>query len=489
MAITTTISKSAGWARTDAILQLEQAFTWLQWHGGTQTGIVTGISAYSGGGTVGSSQTDHYDVFQVSSTGIGTGASFYVSRSGGVVDAIYVNRPGVGYTNGEYVTLSAADIGGSANGAVAIGITVLVEGGASPVSYGSTITFYDKDVTPGGSFPWGVLRHTIQSNKKFGDTYRGFQMVSDTSLCFHVGSGFHPSDNSNPYVNRGKGYSNRFAGNSNFDLPYTPVVSNYNFDRTTNTWYYATQTATNGETIANSTSYQLDLNIYRSAVDSKFAVFSYKHPTLSSTKLRDNTYLTFIPHNHTSALWDYNNVFLSGLTVIIPNNNDSTPYLEFRTYTAGEYIAYASQAPSKRAAEFGYTPYDNNYSTPYKSTYYRSTSCPQTATQYDANIYMRSNATTSNRGNGGENNTEFLPSATNFNAVIKGIPINTHLIPTPFYIPDDFVLIDFDYATPSANIQQGDTVTISGSEVYTVITGSYNQTTRTRGILFCARTV
>jgi hypothetical protein len=55
MAITTiTISKSAGWARTDVISQLEEAFIWLGWHGDTLSGIVTGISAYSGGGTVGS---------------------------------------------------------------------------------------------------------------------------------------------------------------------------------------------------------------------------------------------------------------------------------------------------------------------------------------------------------------------------------------------------------------------------------------------------
>jgi hypothetical protein len=75
MAITTTtISKAAGWARTDAIYQLESAFTWLGWHGETQTGIVTGISAYSGGGTVGSSGTSYYDVFTATSTGIGTGA-------------------------------------------------------------------------------------------------------------------------------------------------------------------------------------------------------------------------------------------------------------------------------------------------------------------------------------------------------------------------------------------------------------------------------
>lgn len=316
-------------------------------------------------------------------------------------------------------------------------------------------------------------------------------MVSNTNLGFHVGSGFHPTDISNPYVNRGKGYSNRFAGNSNFDMPYTPLLSDARFDISSYAWSYITQTTTAGETIANSTLYQLDLNIYKSGIDPKFAVLSYKHPTLSSTKLRDNTYLTFISHNYTSTLWDYDNVFLSGLTLIVPNTDDSNPYLEFRTYVAGEYYSYSSATPSKRAAEFGYValPSNSSYITPYKSTFYRSTSCPQGANSYDATIYMRNNATTSNRGNGGENNTDYLPSASNFNAVIKGIPISTNLIPVPYYIPDDFVLIDFDYPTPSANIQQGDTITISGSEVYTVISGSYNQTTRTRGILFCARTV
>ena len=180
------------------------------------------------------------------------------------------------------------------------------------------------------------------------------------------------------------------------------------------------------------------------------------------------------------------------MTLIIPNTDDNNPYLEFRTYIAGEYYSYFSSfsSPSKRAAEFGYTNLGpNNYMSSYKSTIYRSTSFPQNGNNYDTNIYVRNNATTSNRGNGGDNNTEFLPSASNFNVVIKGIPISANLVPVPYYIPDDFVLIDFDYASPSANIQQGDTITISGSEVYTVITGSYNQTTRTRGILFCARTV
>jgi len=488
MAITTTtISKAAGWARTDVVLQLESAFSWLGWHGSTQSGIVTGISAYSGGGTVGSSSIDYYDVFTATTTGIGTGASFWVDRNGGNVNAIYVNRPGVGYTNGEYVTLSAADIGGSANGAVAIGITVLVDGGASPVGYGSTSTFYDKDVTTGASYPWGVLRHTIQTNKKFGDTYRVFQPISNTSLRFHVGSGFHPYNNTGYYVNRTNFYANRLAGNLYFDMPVTIASEGFNKDSDSMGSYHQGLTLT----YSNSTSYQLDLNIYRSGIDTKFAVFSYKHPTLSSTKLRDNTYGTFILHNFNSSLWDYNNLFLGGVTQIEPNTSDDDPYLVFRTYLAGECYNYYTENPSKRCAEFGYIQHNQSVSysdmTNYKETYYRSNSYPATGGGGSVGIYLRNSTT--NRASGGDNYTETLTSSANFNAVIKGIPINAMLAPCPYYIPDDFVLIDFDYATPSANIQQGDTITISGSEVYTVITGSYNQTTRTRGILFCARTV
>ena len=90
--------------------------------------------------------------------------------------------------------------------------------------------------------------------------------------------------------------------------------------------------------------------------------------------------------------------------------------------------------------------------------------------------------------NDAESNQSVTSSA-NYNAVIKGIPLSTVMVPSPYYLPDDFVFIDFSSATDQQIIQQGDTVTVSGGEVYTVITGSYNQTTRTRGILFCARKV
>ena len=479
MAITTTtISKNAGWARTDVIYQLEEAFTWLGWHGSTRTGIVTGISAYSGGGTVGSSYTSYFDVSPATTTGIGTGASFFVQRSNGPVNAVYVNRPGVGYTNGEYVTLSAADIGGAANGAVAIGITILVAGGASPIGYGTTTAFYDKDVTAGATHPWGVMRHEIQAGKKFGNTYNGFQVVPPgTVLYFASGSDFHPWNVDNT-SNRGNGYSNRFAGSYLLDNVSgsgpTDGGSRYVNDSTSGS---TARDLIAGKYFANSNSYQLDLNIYRSGLDPNFAVLSFRHPTLSSTVLSGNTYATFIIHNFTTSLWDLNNLYLGGITSIEPEaGNSIAPRLYFYSYN-GDY---------KRIAEWGYSNTNEDYK---QATYVSNSYNTSSGSVENFGIYLRNNATTSDRGRGGDNNTDALSDSSNFNAVIKGLPLNPLMVPSPYYMPDDFVLIDFDYETPSANIQQGDTITISGSEVYTVITGSYNQTTRTRGILFCARTV
>ena len=131
----------------------------------------------------------------------------------------------------------------------------------------------------------------------------------------------------------------------------------------------------------------------------------------------------------------------------------------------------------------------------YIDSVYKATSANEYGNSDEIGIYYRNNSTASNimnRGRGGSYfNSEYddtIDSNANYGAVIKGIPLNTKLVPTPYYMPDDFALIQFDYASPDALIQMWDTITVSGSEVYTVITASYNQTNRTRGVAFCART-
>ena len=181
MAITTyRVSKAAGWSNTDVITQLEEAFTLLGFHAGTVSGIVTGITGYSGQSNIGSAYTNFYDVRPKSggtSIGVGDTCSFYVDYSNGSVANVYVNRPGAGYADGDNLILDATDFGGVAG--IHNDMTVVVQVDES--SYGSSSTFYDKDVTTGSSNPWGVLRMEVDNTKVFGDSYYGFQ-VSGTNL-------------------------------------------------------------------------------------------------------------------------------------------------------------------------------------------------------------------------------------------------------------------------------------------------------------------
>ncbi len=82
---------------------------------------------------------------------------------------------------------------------------------------------------------------------------------------------------------------------------------------------------------------------------------------------------------------------------------------------------------------------------------------------------------------------------------IKGIPINSKLAPCPYYLPDDFVLIQFNISPGNAQIRQGDTITIGTSpsnEDYTVAIPSFENNTygwdqvanRCAGIALCVRT-
>ncbi len=485
MAITTnTFTINSGYGKSDLITQLESAFTWLGWHDASSpvTGIITGISQRTDGGSItfgSDSWASYYDVEANSITGIGTGASFYVGRyqysNSGRIYYMVPNRCGSGYTTGEYLEIPAGLTG---SGSLAIGITVTA---STSVTYGSTTTqFYTKHVEPSSTVNYGVLKHKIQENKKYGTTYRLFRTSSTTQIELQSGPSVQPhippNGFGNPVNSNGSGslYPPRFTGELYLDITRSPDDNSGRFDQMTTDRQVLL-------TVSNSNSYQLNLNVYRSAIDPKFVVFSYKQPTLSSTSILNNNFATFILHNFESTIWDLDDVFLGGVTIIdAPEQSTTYPRLRFKTYPYG----ISSPSNQKRCAEYGY-----DRSSRGLETYYYSNMPGNSSYLFDTftnRIYYRNNAYDVGGSTG---SADAINSSANYNAVIKGIPLNTTMVPVPYYLPDDFVLIDFNYLSPSVNVQQGDTVTISGSEVYTVITGIYNQTTTTKGLLFCARTV
>ena len=379
------------------------------------------------------------------------------------------------------------------------------------ISIGSSTTFYDSSLVGVGTtatYAYGVIKHVIDGNKKYGTTFRAVSPRNSsgnagvTDLRFWAGPRYFPHEYQKQeyfsyHRNGGHAYGKRYSGMRNLDTPHNADhddgILSLPWSTTADTYcqndYFRPKTGSN-------TGYQLDLNVYRSSLDPNFVVYSYKAPTLSSTHLNSNSFGCWFFHDYTTSLWDLDEQFLGGMTMIeIPQTGSTTtPQIMFRTHGYGminEYSTSTGRGPTKRAGEFGYMPLDDSgYCSKYKTWYIESNTYPQQTNIDATSIYYRNRVDyplrSSNASTG--TGTALMSSNTDFNAVIKGIPLQAKWLPMPYFIPDDFVFIDFNYGTPNANIQQGDTVTVSGSEIYTVITGSYNQTSRTRGILFCART-
>ena len=484
MAITTYRQTAApGWATTSVIYQLEAAFAQLGWHGGSVSGIVTGISGYSGQTQVGSSSTAFYDARPKSggtNIGVGDTCSFYVARSGGNVYQVYVNRGGHGYADGDNLVIDGEAIGGGND----MTVTALVD----ETTYGSTSTFYDKDVTNGSSYPWGVLRIENDNTKVYGDTYFGFQADS-TKLYFTSGTSFYPYDDDSAYDKGGR-YANSFRGQQYQDVSNDPTSTG---NRLQTTSLNTSIDIANFE-YAESNSFTLEMNVYRSGIDNNFAVFSFKHPDKSSSSIDDNTYGTFFLHKFSHSLLNFDELSLGSMTYFDPVYRDmSGAHHEMHT-VLGTGSDTGNDDWMGRQFLMGWSTGSLYYSMNtflrdyiHASTYPIHRGNDQRRHYYRNNTYSEYN---NFRGDlGFQDYTNKSPDILNHNAVIKGIPLSSHMVPCPFYLPDDFVLINFDHASPSQNIQQNDTITITeGSEVYTVIDGAYNQTDRTRGVLFCART-
>ena len=484
MAITTYRETAApGWATTSVIFQLESAFEKLGWHGGTVTGIVTGITGFSGQSVVGSSGTDFYDVRPKSGRSVGAAhtCSFSVYRSSGSVTAVYVNRPGSGYSDNDNLVLDGEDIGGGND----MTVVALVD----ETNYGSTSTFYDKDVTTGSTSPWGVLRMVNDSNKVYGDSYFGFQ-ANGNNLHFTSGTSFMPYKSPTvEYLNLEARYGNSFRGQHYQELLFNPNDSSnvLNSSGSPNTNINMFQME-----YASSNSFTLELNVFRSGIDNNFAVFSFKHPDKSSSSIDDNTYGTFFLHKFSHSLLNLDELFLGTLTYINPTQRNMTnAHFQFDTSTGNGTSARRYWLGRQFMMGWASGTYNgivtNSFIDEINASTYPSYQIPD----YERRHYFRTNHGENNAFKGNMNQSDYTnksPDVVNHNAVIKGIPISSQIVPCPYYLPDDFVLIQFDHASPGQNIQQYDTVTISGSEVYSVIDGAYNQTDRTRGILFCART-
>ena len=425
------------------------------------------------------------------------------STNFGEITGILICNEATGWSDNDVFTIPGTAIGGvSPDNDIVFGENTYVSGNNNTpnmltTNLGAGANMFQKS----NDGRYGVLRLEHDSSKKFGVTYWGFALSSNNyALTIQSGAGWSYLNRLGKHFSYDSSYEGAFgAFNGDMGLDYQYNSNNLQSGTSNNykNWHQFT-------TSAGPTNYALKIRSYKAQApqDANFAVIQF----ISTINGVDRNWFTFTLHkgsNFGANVWDLDKVWNGTYTEY------ETYYQQFGqrnrevvTYYTTPGYSYSTSSPTHepptsqslaREASYGYcrtTSSNRKIETTYASNINWSNN---TSSENDVHIYYRNSAYDKYQDSSITNfqivSDQIASVDVNYYKPIKGIPICNQLSPCPYYMPDDFVIIDFDYATPSANLQQGDTVTISGSEVYTIITGNYTQNNnRTRGLLFCART-
>lgn len=411
-----------------------------------------------------------------------------------------------GWSTGESFTIPGDQIGGTTP---ASDLTFGVNNSTTPsiitTNLGAGVNFYQKFTNQSKA----VLKVVNDPTKTYGTTYYGFVFNPNNDYQLMVQSG--PSWEHLNYdpSSLASASSGMFGGITGLD-----ISSSMNRNLTFDTQNGYTQDFATSST---PTAYPLKIITYRAQApqDTNFAIIQF----VQTINAVDTPYFTFFLHkgtNYGSGIWDLNHVWQGCFTQVY-GANDYGESIAIATLGPTRYATRENSNTSvKRESFYGYYRdandqsesimtmniknnlfTDNNLNV---SSYYSNTSVASVVgyyrnSQYDTATYTIPNNYADNLND--YTTTYSVPSAVNFYKPLKGIPLNTLLAPCPYYLPDDFVTIPFVVSPGATVFRVGDTITVSPSEIYEVVTATVStlQTTydgvsqnTSKGIAFCART-
>mgnify|MGYP001181224267 CR=1 FL=1 len=436
----------------------------------------------------------------------------------GKVCGLTINSKGTGWSNNEVFTIPGDQIGGAtpANDIV-FGInaaetsTGLGDGKPSihVTNLGAGQNMYQKH--PDGDYC--ILRLENDANKKFGTTYWSFGFDDDLNYM-HVENGIGWT-----YLNRlgehtPQGTDGSYVGNFNGDrgldlgaIPY-PIINSSSNAYYDNRFYYAR--------IGTPTSYPLNIRYYKAQApqDDNFCVIQFTQ-TINTEVI---PYFTFALHkgpNFGANVYDLDECWTGTMTRFCTANTDNQSsndtwvdtrfnqvgYGYSSTSTEDEPVTYASKA---REGSYGWMRNPNSGGIDIPTRYecnidtFNSNIENQVIQYFRDDTYDRFDL----KQNSYEENTRYKDGIRNVGTTsdwykpLKGLPICNQLAPCPFYMPDDFVMLQVAVTPGQTEFRPGDQVDISSSEKYKIIlsdnikdqTGLDGTTGATAvGMLFCAR--
>tara|TARA_Y100001938_G_scaffold130546_1_gene186627 strand:+ start:1995 stop:4370 length:2376 start_codon:yes stop_codon:yes gene_type:complete len=423
-----------------------------------------------------------------------------LSPANATVSGITIHSIGSGWSDNEVFEIPGTAIGGStpANDIVfgsGEDETSPGQKNAKPAikvtNLGAGANFYQKS----NNGKYAVARVIHDVTKTYGTTYYGFGLreSNDNKMVITSGSGWR-------FINH-KGIHSTSTSDNTFEFGRYNGLQGLDYQKGINYVSRATDEASKYRvlTYANDntpTNYKLQINVYRDNADTDFAVFQFVQ-TIDNNFVPFATFSISRGSQHGSGVYDLDYVFQDTITEFFTLNRG----IQMRYgNTQYDYYSYGVKEPvneygKARAASYGFSRNSNAQSNP--------------SSRYDFTTDYVNNIATYNYHNTDEvityyrdatfdqYNNKSVNSSANFYKPIKGIPVVNNLLPVPYYLPDDFAMLQVATTPDQVFFRTGDTVTISGTEVYEIILAGYEQqqtglngsnNATTIGMLFLART-
>lgn len=311
------------------------------------------------------------------------------------------------------------------------------------VSSGTDVDWFELDtVTAPQTYVWGVAKIKNANSGKLRHTFWHFYVGYNTTLYNGVTVSIKPMTGFNPLTNNAQGVSS---------LDWFSAAG-------------ATSVAGSlvGTTVASSPFVPTVLRTRQSGVDTNFATFAF----FEGNNNRNPFFIS--KYNTNLQPWTLDDVFLGGCYEILQA-------AVFNVLDAGIVFRLRMNGVPKRMAEAGYGNYNLATTAAFTNTYFRTTTgnrfaATPTAAYDDIALYSRQTG-------------DIQTTLTTTYPVYKNIPINPHFLPVPYYLPEDFVLIELPWLNPAIR----DTITVSQNEIYTIVQVATNQTSYT-ALALAART-
>ena len=389
----------------------------------------------------------------------------------GKLGGVTIHSIGSGWNAEEVITIPGEDVGFNATtGDIRFGVrtpessTNAYDGTAEIVvttlGGGSSMFQKHKD----GHF--GVLKVENDATKKYGYTYYCFTLEdaasSNWKLNIMSGTGWswlnRAGTNSGSATGNSLGQFTGYIGLDWGDGSKEPSTNNIG------TSFFVSNNST-------PTSYPLQIRTYRAQApqDTNFSIIQFCS-VINEVVTVNSTISLCVGDGYGSGTFDLDDVFLGGVIEYGKTDDDFRirTWMPGYSYSGswGTIYSVAQEPPTNystvRNAFYGYMR-GNTSSTSMSDIYY------QNIYRGDADVtsvYYRNDTYDKYNGIGiGSNADYFKP--------IKTIPISQKMIPCPYYLPDDFALLQVSTTPGLISFRPGDTVTVSASEVYTIIVASF----------------